>query len=107
PRAARAVGHAMHECPHDVPWHRVVNASGGISRRARMESMLTQRMLLLREGVTLRNGHVSLKRYRWAARNPVGRGRVLRLPAGPSAGGGHAPARREHRARLVPMGSAR
>ncbi len=65
PRAARAVGRAMHECPAGVPWHRVVNASGGISRRARMESMLTQRLLLLREGVTLRNGRVSLARHRW------------------------------------------
>jgi methylated-DNA-protein-cysteine methyltransferase-like protein len=65
PRAARAVGRAMHDCPGDVPWHRVVNASGGISRRARMDSMLTQRMLLIREGVPLRGGRVSLKRYRW------------------------------------------
>jgi methylated-DNA-protein-cysteine methyltransferase related protein len=65
PRAARAVGTAMRNCPGDVPWHRVVNASGGISRRARMESMLTQRMLLIREGVPLRGGRVSLKRYRW------------------------------------------
>jgi methylated-DNA-protein-cysteine methyltransferase-like protein len=65
PRAARAVGRAMHDCPADVPWHRVVNASGGISRRARMESMLTQRMLLTREGVPLRRGRVSLARYRW------------------------------------------
>jgi methylated-DNA-protein-cysteine methyltransferase-like protein len=73
PRAARAVGHAMHECPADVPWHRVVNASGGISRRARMESMLTQRLLLLREGVTLRRGRVSLARHRW---RPVSRGDV-------------------------------
>ena len=65
PRAARAVGGAMRRCPDDVPWHRVVNASGGISRRARMESMLTQRMLLIREGVPLRGGRVSLRRYRW------------------------------------------
>ena len=72
PRAARAVGHAMHACPADVPWHRVVNASGGISRRAQMESMLTQR-LLLREGVPLRGGRVSLTRHRW---RPVSRGDV-------------------------------
>ena len=73
PRAARAVGGAMRECPDDVPWHRVVNASGGISRRARMESMLTQRMRLIREGVPLRGGRVSLRRYRWS--DPDGRGR--------------------------------
>jgi methylated-DNA-protein-cysteine methyltransferase related protein len=70
PRAARVVGWAMHVCPGDVPWHRVVNASGGISRRARMEGMLTQRMLLLREGVAFRNGRVPLSRHRWA-RPPV------------------------------------
>ena len=67
PRAARAVGWAMRHCPGDVPWHRVVNAAGGISRRARMESMLTQRMLLIREGVALRNGRVQLRRHRWSA----------------------------------------
>ena len=72
PRAARAVGWAMHDCPGDVPWHRVVNASGGISRRARMDSMLTQRMLLIREGITLRHGRVPLARHRWA-----GKGRRL------------------------------
>ena len=65
PRAARAVGRAMRDCPGDVPWHRVVNASGGISPRARMESLLTQRMLLSREGVPLRRGRVALARYRW------------------------------------------
>jgi methylated-DNA-protein-cysteine methyltransferase-like protein len=65
PRGARLVGWAMRDCPGDVPWHRVVNASGGISRRARMESMLTQRMLLIREGIPLRGGRVSLRRYRW------------------------------------------
>jgi methylated-DNA-protein-cysteine methyltransferase-like protein len=57
----------MHDCPDDVPWHRVVNASGGISRRARMDSMLTQRMLLIREGIALRSGRVRLTKYRWPA----------------------------------------
>jgi len=65
PRAARAVGWAMRRCPGDVPWHRVVNASGGISPRARMEGMLTQRMRLTGEGVPLRRGRVPLERYRW------------------------------------------
>jgi alkylated DNA nucleotide flippase Atl1 len=31
-----------------------------------MESMLTQRMLLIREGVPLRGGRVALRRYRWS-----------------------------------------
>jgi methylated-DNA-protein-cysteine methyltransferase-like protein len=65
PRAARAVGGAMRRCPDDVPWHRVVNAEGGISRRRRMGSMLTQRIRLEQEGVPLRRGRVILARYRW------------------------------------------
>ena len=28
PLTPRAVGWAMHDCPPDVPWHRVVNAQG-------------------------------------------------------------------------------
>jgi methylated-DNA-protein-cysteine methyltransferase-like protein len=67
-RAARAVGGAMRRCPDDVPWHRVVNAQGGISRRRRESSMLTQRIRLEQEGVRLRRGRVPLARYRWEGR---------------------------------------
>ncbi len=76
PRAARAVGRAMKGCPDGVPWYRVVNASGGISRRANVGSMLTQRMLLEREGVQLRRGRVSLREYRWTSRPAVARDRT-------------------------------
>ena len=65
PRGARAVGQAMRECPEHIPWHRVVNAAGGISRRARMSGMITQRLRLEAEGIALRGGRVSLTRYRW------------------------------------------
>jgi methylated-DNA-protein-cysteine methyltransferase-like protein len=65
PRAARAVGGAMRRCPDDVPWHRVVNAQGGISRRRRLGSVLTQRIRLEQEGVPLRRGRVVLARCRW------------------------------------------
>ncbi|HET7874946.1 MAG TPA: MGMT family protein, partial [Methylomirabilota bacterium] len=51
PRAARAVGMAMKRVPPGVPWQRVVNARGGISLRANVAGMLTQRLLLEREGV--------------------------------------------------------
>ncbi|HXJ82693.1 MAG TPA: MGMT family protein [Candidatus Methylomirabilis sp.] len=67
PRAARAVGYAMRHCPPGLPWHRVVNASGGISLRANVSGMLTQRLLLEREGVPVRRGRVRLDRYRWRA----------------------------------------
>jgi methylated-DNA-protein-cysteine methyltransferase-like protein len=65
PRSARAVGGAMRRCPDDVPWHRVVNAQGGISRRRHEGSVLTQRIRLQQEGVPLRRGRVMLDRYRW------------------------------------------
>jgi methylated-DNA-protein-cysteine methyltransferase related protein len=65
PRSARAVGGAMGRCPDDVPWHRVVNAQGGISPRARMSGMLTQRLRLEAEGIPLRGGRVRLAQYRW------------------------------------------
>jgi methylated-DNA-protein-cysteine methyltransferase-like protein len=68
PRAARAVGRALAGCPDDVPWHRVVNARGGISRRPRLASMLTQRLRLEAEAVRLTNGRVSLGRHRWNTR---------------------------------------
>ncbi len=65
PRAARAVGYAMRHCPPGVPWHRVVNASGGISLRANVGGMLTQRLLLEQEGLRVRRGRIRLDRYRW------------------------------------------
>jgi methylated-DNA-protein-cysteine methyltransferase-like protein len=65
PRSARAVGGAMRACPDDIPWHRVVNAQGAISRRRRMGGMLTQRIRLEQEGVPMRRGRVVLDRCRW------------------------------------------
>lgn len=68
PRAARAVGRALGGCPPDLPWHRVVNARGGISPRGRLSSVLTQRIRLEAEGIPLRGGRVRLPQYRWRPR---------------------------------------
>jgi len=65
PRAARAVGHAMRVCPAGVPWHRVVNGRGTISRRGDGSGALTQRLLLEGEGVRFARGRIDLRRYRW------------------------------------------
>ena len=64
PRSARAVGRVMSQAD-GVPWHRVVNAEGGISRRSRMTGMVTQRIRLEQEGVVFRRGRVVLHRFRW------------------------------------------
>jgi methylated-DNA-protein-cysteine methyltransferase-like protein len=68
PRRARMVGYALRVLPGDsgVPWHRVVNAGGGISARAAPESERDQRSLLESEGVEFsREGRVALDRYQW------------------------------------------
>jgi methylated-DNA-protein-cysteine methyltransferase-like protein len=67
PGAARAVGGAMKRCPARVPWQRVVNHRGGISLRANVSGMVTQRILLEREGISFRGGWVDLRQYRWTS----------------------------------------
>jgi methylated-DNA-protein-cysteine methyltransferase related protein len=65
---ARQVGYALHALPEGstVPWHRVVNARGGISLRSIPGAELVQQQLLAREGVRLDSrGRVSLRRVRW------------------------------------------
>jgi methylated-DNA-protein-cysteine methyltransferase-like protein len=80
----RAVGWAMHGCPRGVPWHRVVNASGGCSTdRLPDVAPGLQRALLETEGVRFRrNGTLDLARYRWTpARRRRGPGERPRVRA--------------------------
>ena len=68
PGRARQVGYAMAALPSGskVPWQRVVNATGRISRRRIPGAELTQRVLLEREGVRFgAGGRIALKRFGW------------------------------------------
>jgi methylated-DNA-protein-cysteine methyltransferase-like protein len=68
PSAARAVGYALYFLPgnNDVPWWRVVNASGGISHRGRGLAADYQRQKLEDEGVLFGPGdRIDLTRWRW------------------------------------------
>jgi len=68
---ARQVGYALHALPDGtaIPWHRVVNANGGISLRSMPGGELVQRGLLEREGIPLDpRGRVPLARVRWLPR---------------------------------------
>lgn len=68
PAAARAVGYALHYLPGntDVPWWRVINASGGISLKGRGEAAEVQRRLLEGDGVAFEgDGRIDLRAYRW------------------------------------------
>jgi methylated-DNA-protein-cysteine methyltransferase-like protein len=65
--SARAVGWILHNAPEDVPWQRVVNASGGCSTRRLPEFPLDlQQRLLEGEGVRFDGeGTLELPRYRY------------------------------------------
>ena len=68
PGAARQVGWAMAGLPSgtDVPWHRVINAKGGISLRGRMDAADLQRLLLENEGIIFdENGQTDLRVFQY------------------------------------------
>jgi methylated-DNA-protein-cysteine methyltransferase-like protein len=70
PGQARLVGYALAALPDGarVPWHRVVNARGGISPRADSGWGDAQQALLEAEGVKFRDGTLSLPRCQWRPR---------------------------------------
>jgi methylated-DNA-protein-cysteine methyltransferase-like protein len=80
--SAVGVGWAMRAAGPKLPWHRVVNATGGLSTEA--ETPGRQRALLTAEGVRfLPDGTIDLSRHQWrprAQKSPRGPGRkrVLR-----------------------------
>jgi methylated-DNA-protein-cysteine methyltransferase-like protein len=67
PRQARRVGYALRTLPDGtaIPWQRVVNASGEISKRGDPDSESMQAQLLRLEGVVIRRGKISLDQYQW------------------------------------------
>jgi methylated-DNA-protein-cysteine methyltransferase-like protein len=76
PHGARAVGWALRAVPSgsDVPWHRVLNAEGRISIRARN----LQRSLLEAEGVPFdETGRVDLDSVGWQGPADEGAGAAL------------------------------
>ena len=65
---ARQVGYALNALPEgeDVPWHRVINSRGEISRRAEPVYEQIQRELLEDEGIAVDEGNkISLANYQW------------------------------------------
>lgn len=76
PGHARQVGYALHaSAGDDVPWHRVINGKGEISRRSEPGPEPLQRVMLEDEGVVFdTRGRVDLKRFQW---NPDSRKRSM------------------------------
>ena len=93
PQAARAVGSAMRSLPEgsDVPWWRVVNGRGEISRRPTVHGERMQRALLEAEGVRFDGkGRIDWRRYGW-------------MPDRPSDADGTAPSRPRRSRRSVAL----
>src|SRR3982750_1966220 len=83
PRRARMVGQALRSTPDgvEIPWHRVINAQGGISPRGDSIGWTEgyQRHLLEEEGVVFsRSGKVDLDRFGWDPDRPERRPRKPR-----------------------------
>ena len=68
-RGARQVVRVLHSmsAQHQLPWHRIINAKGGISTPTDAEEKGNrQRQLLASEGICfLSNGRIDLDKYRW------------------------------------------
>jgi methylated-DNA-protein-cysteine methyltransferase-like protein len=68
---ARLVGYALSALPehHDVPWHRVINARGEISRHSSLEYVKIQRAMLEAEDIEFdEKDKISLERFQWRPR---------------------------------------
>lgn len=69
PRGARQISRILHSmsAKYELPWHRIINAQGGISTPDNAEEKgNTQRQRLIAEGVQFNaNGRISLDIYRW------------------------------------------
>jgi methylated-DNA-protein-cysteine methyltransferase related protein len=69
PRRARMVGAALRNTPEDLslPWQRVINAQGTVSRRSGLGvEEGYQRHLLEEEGIVFSDsGRIDLERFRW------------------------------------------
>lgn len=72
PGHARQVGYALNALGEDsgVPWHRVINARGEISKRSEPSYERIQRELLEAEGIRFdSSGRIRLEGHRWRGRS--------------------------------------
>ena len=67
PGYARVVGQTLSKLPSDtqLPWHRVISATGKISVLEDSESFIEQKKRLLNEGITFTKTRINLKEYQW------------------------------------------
>ncbi|MBN2604810.1 MAG: MGMT family protein [Bacilli bacterium] len=65
PRGARQVSRILHSMSdkYHLPWHRVINSSGGISLTG--EAGFVQAQMLANEGIEVLNKKINLKKYKF------------------------------------------
>lgn len=73
PGHARYVGYTLRKLPKDtkLPWHRVVNAQGKISFPFASDAYVTQRDLLIKEGIEFTNCKLSLNLYQFHQQHEI------------------------------------
>jgi methylated-DNA-protein-cysteine methyltransferase-like protein len=74
PRQPRRVGYALSALHNHqpVPWHRVINSKGEISRRSEPGYEIMQQVLLESEGVMFdKKGRVALSKFCWQPKDAV------------------------------------
>jgi methylated-DNA-protein-cysteine methyltransferase related protein len=69
PGAAQVVGQIAHFGPSDIPWHRVVNAKGGLASGFPWGGRKGHAKLLEAEGVKLTENRVDIKELLWWPKN--------------------------------------
>ena len=65
--AARWVGYCLRHLPADsnLPWHRVVTASGKLAFSVNSHNYKRQHQLLVSENIHLKHHKVDMKQYQW------------------------------------------
>jgi methylated-DNA-protein-cysteine methyltransferase related protein len=69
PGAAQVVGQIAHFGPSEIPWHRVVNAKGGLASGFSWGGRTGHARLLEKEGIVVDNEKINLKEYIWWPKN--------------------------------------
>ncbi len=62
---SRWVGYALSDCPEQIPWQRVVNRHGAVSRRSSGGHLLQKALLLEEDVAHTAEGTVDLEDARW------------------------------------------
>ncbi len=67
PRGARQVGYALRHLPdkQDVPWYRVIQASGKIAFDSGTPQYKEQKKRLMMDDVAVIAGRIDMQKYRW------------------------------------------